>query len=114
MMFTSLLTVLLGVMQVIGADSFLVAPAISRSYRLEMIPEMIIEPGLLMDGAIALVSAAAGAASQFPRIQELERELGIARSALTEVRGPRYYTVIGFLSAVLSADHPISLQISRN
>ena len=110
MMFTSLLTVLLGAMQVIGADSFLVAPAVARSYRLEM----IIEPGLLMDGAIALVSAAAGAASQFPRIQELERELGVARSALTEVRGPRYDTVIGLLLAVLCADRPISLQTSRN
>ncbi len=40
----------------------------------------------MMDAAIAVVSAAAGAASQFPRIQQLERDLDSARSALTEVR----------------------------
>jgi hypothetical protein len=96
MMFTSLLTVLIGVMLVIHAESFLAAPVLSRSHRLEM----IIEPGLLIDGAIAIVSAAAGAASQFPRIQELERELGIARSSLTEVRRPRCYTLIGLLLAI--------------
>jgi hypothetical protein len=45
----------------------------------------VIEP-FMIDGAIALASAAAGAASQFPRIQQLERELDSARSALTQVR----------------------------
>lgn len=39
---------------------------------------------LFMDMGIAAVSAAAGAASQLPRIQELQRELEISRAALTE------------------------------
>ena len=39
----------------------------------------------LMDAAIAVVSAAAGAASQLPRIQQLEKDVSAARSALTQV-----------------------------
>jgi hypothetical protein len=45
-------------------------------------------PGLdlmMIDAAIAVVSAAAGAASQIPRIQELEVNLQEARASLTEV-----------------------------
>ena len=41
---------------------------------------------LSVNAAVAVVSAAAGAASQVPKIQELERELEIAKLALTEVR----------------------------
>lgn len=43
----------------------------------------IIDP-FAVDFGIAVVSAAAGAASQIPRIQSLERELEITRAALTE------------------------------
>jgi predicted lipid-binding transport protein (Tim44 family) len=39
----------------------------------------------LIDAAIAVVSAAAGAASQLPRIQQLEKDVSAARSALTQV-----------------------------
>ena len=46
-------------------------------------------PGIdmvMMDAAIAVVSAAAGAATQLPRIQQLEKDLDAARSAITQVR----------------------------
>jgi hypothetical protein len=39
---------------------------------------------LFLDLGIAAVSAAAGAVSQLPKIQELQRELEISRAALTE------------------------------
>jgi hypothetical protein len=39
---------------------------------------------------IAAISAAAGAASQFPKMQALERELEIAKLALTQVRSTMY------------------------
>ena len=46
---------------------------------------MVVDP-ISVNVGIAVVSAAAGAATQFPKIQELERELDIAKLALTEVR----------------------------
>jgi hypothetical protein len=52
----------------------------SRQTRLFLLPT---DP-LFMDMGIAAVSAVAGAASQLPRIQELQRELDISRAALTE------------------------------
>jgi hypothetical protein len=52
----------------------------SRQTRLFILPT---DP-LFLDLGIAAVSAAAGAASQLPRIQELQRELEISRAALTE------------------------------
>lgn len=45
--------------------------------------QMVIDPVMMVDAGIAVVSAAAGAASQFPRIQELERQLKTARESLT-------------------------------
>ena len=39
---------------------------------------------MAMDMGIAVASAAAGAATQFPRIQQLERELTVAKTALSE------------------------------
>lgn len=47
-------------------------------------PLHILDPAASMDLGIAVVSAAAGAASQWPRIQSLERELSTTRAALTE------------------------------
>jgi hypothetical protein len=44
----------------------------------------IIDPTMAMDMGIAVASAAAGAVSQFPRIQQLERELTVAKDALTD------------------------------
>jgi len=45
----------------------------------------LIDPSVIpMDVGIAVVSAAAGAVSQLPRIQELEREVESARMSLTE------------------------------
>mmetsp|Transcript_32817 Transcript_32817/g.54195 ORF Transcript_32817/g.54195 Transcript_32817/m.54195 type:complete len:213 (-) Transcript_32817:187-825(-) len=65
-----------------GTSAFVVTPPPSiRCSSTER--AAVIEP-YMIDGAIALASAAAGAASQFPRIQQLERELGSARSALTK------------------------------
>lgn len=52
----------------------------SRQTRLFILPT---DP-LFLDLGIAAVSAAAGAASQLPRIQELQRELDISRAALSE------------------------------
>ena len=55
----------------------------SRAWQLR-----VLIPGVdmaIMDAAIAVVSAAAGAASQLPRIQLLEKDLDMARSALTQV-----------------------------
>jgi hypothetical protein len=52
----------------------------SRQTRLFILPT---DP-LFLDLGIAAVSAAAGAVSQLPRIQELQRELEISRAALTE------------------------------
>ena len=55
----------------------------SRTWQLR-----VIIPGVdmaMMDAAIAVVSAAAGAASQLPRIQQLEKDLDLARRALTQV-----------------------------
>lgn len=55
----------------------------SRTWQLH-----VVIPGVdiaLMDAAIAVVSAAAGAASQLPRIQQLEKDLDLARCALTQV-----------------------------
>ena len=47
--------------------------------RLQLVDPITVNVG------IAVVSAAAGAATQIPKIQELERELDIAKLALTEV-----------------------------
>ena len=49
---------------------------------------MVVDPimfgaGLNLDVAIAVASAAAGAMTQIPRVQQLERELATAKSALT-------------------------------
>ena len=52
----------------------------SRQTRLFILPT---DP-LFLDLGIAAVSAAAGAASQLPQIQELQRELEISRAALSE------------------------------
>jgi alanyl-tRNA synthetase len=44
---------------------------------------IVLDP-TVVDAGIAVVSAAAGAASQFPRIQQLERELKSAKDSLTK------------------------------
>jgi hypothetical protein len=49
----------------------------------------VVEP-IITEVAIAAVSAAAGAASQIPRIQNLEKELKLAKSALTEVSWSKF------------------------
>ena len=54
---------------------------------------MVVDP-ISVNVGIAVVSAAAGAATQFPKIQELERELEIAKLALTEVRTTRYEVLL--------------------
>lgn len=55
----------------------------SRS-RILMVDPSLLDPNLI-DVTIAVVSAAAGAASQLPKIQELEKEVSEAREALTMV-----------------------------
>ncbi len=55
----------------------------SRS-RILMVDPSLLDPNLI-DVTIAVVSAAAGAASQLPKIQELEKEVSKAREALTMV-----------------------------
>lgn len=47
-------------------------------------PVLPIDPNLALDVGIAVASAAAGAASQLPRVQQLERELSITKEALTQ------------------------------
>lgn len=62
----------------------------------------VVIPGVdmaLMDAAIAVVSAAAGAASQLPRIQQLEKDLDTARSALTQVCHLLIMTVLIYIPA---------------
>jgi len=61
------------------------APLVRDSH--QIVKLAVIDPSIV-DAAIALTSAAAGAASQFPRIQKLEQELDSARSALTQVSLP--------------------------
>ena len=56
---------------------------------------MVVDP-ISVNVGIAVVSAAAGAATQFPKIQELERELDIAKLALTEVRQARHTELYGY------------------
>lgn len=58
-----------------GSIPFKSAAAVSRN---------MVDPVIATDVGIAVVSAAAGAASQFPRINQLQRELDIARTALTQ------------------------------
>ena len=75
------------------ADAFLPAPIISNGMVLQpTLLEMVVDPimlgaGLNLDVAvevgIALASAAAGAMTQIPRVQQLERELEAAKFALT-------------------------------
>ena len=69
--------------------AFLSSPLLSS----RMVPapaplSMVVDPimfgaGLNLDVAIAVASAAAGAMTQIPRVQQLERELATAKSALT-------------------------------
>lgn len=56
----------------------------STKTRLFMIDPSLISGMLPMDVGIAAVSAAAGALSQVPKIQQLERELDVTRAALTD------------------------------
>jgi hypothetical protein len=55
---------------------------VSSKSRIFMVDPSLLDPNLI-DVTIAVVSAAAGAASQLPRIQELEKEVNEARDALT-------------------------------
>lgn len=45
--------------------------------------KIVLDP-MMVDAGIAVVSAAAGAATQLPRIQQLERELKSAKESLTQ------------------------------
>lgn len=65
-------------------DAFIPSQTAATTKR-KILPAMVLDPNV-MDAAIALTSAAAGAASQLPRIQQLESELESTRSALTMVR----------------------------
>lgn len=76
--------------QLLVAYSFVTSGGSKRSF-VGMVVEPLFEPAF-MDVSIALLSAAAGAASQFPRIQELERELTTTKAALTKVRQPHTCT----------------------
>ena len=80
----------------------------TKSSHLGMVLEPLFEPAF-MDVSIALLSAAAGAASQFPRIKELERELTITKKALTEVRQPQSCT-----SQMLYVETHTHIQSSEN
>lgn len=73
----SLIALLGGVMFI---EAFSVPPIFRRTTARHLIDPSVIP----MDVGIAVVSAAAGAVSQLPRIQELEREVESARMSLTE------------------------------
>lgn len=80
-----------------GSSSSSNAAIRTRTWQLQ-----VVIPGVdmaLMDAAIAVVSAAAGAASQLPRIQQLEKDLDTARSALTQVRHLLIVTVLIYVPA---------------
>jgi hypothetical protein len=66
-----------------SADGFVPIEPMIHHHRGQLVTA--VDPQMV-DAAIAVVSAAAGAATQMPRIQRLEKELKDARSALSEVR----------------------------
>ena len=68
----------------------------------------LVDP-ITVNVGIAVVSAAAGAATQIPKIQELERELDIAKLALTEVCNVKVQNCNAAAVIICSALHGVLL-----
>ena len=75
----------------------------STTSRLQLVDPITVNVG------IAVVSAAAGAATQIPKIQELERELDIAKLALTEVCNVKVQNCNAAAVIICSALHGVLL-----
>ena len=75
----------------------------STTTRLQLVDPITVNVG------IAVVSAAAGAATQIPKIQELERELDIAKLALTEVCNVKVQNCNAAAVIICSALHGVLL-----
>ena len=101
------ITTLLSLTITIGTTSGFVVPSALEPLAIGM------EPAAVEMGLVATLSAVAGALSQQPRIQELEREVVVMQKALNETKSELVSKVQAFEDKLFDMDQEYEAQTAR-